>query len=42
MAQAGAADATRLREWDDLAKSEGLATPSLDHYLVVAQSCALR
>ncbi len=42
MAQAGAADATRLREWDDLAKSDGLATPSLEHYLAIAQSCALR
>ncbi len=41
MAQSGAADAVRLRLWDDLAKAEGLATPSLAHYLRRARRCAL-
>ncbi|TJZ65441.1 phosphonate degradation HD-domain oxygenase [Chitiniphilus eburneus] len=31
-----AADAVRLRQWDDLAKVPGKATPSLEHYLAIA------
>ncbi len=41
MTQSGAADAVRLRLWDDLAKTEGLATPPLAHYLGRARRCAL-
>lgn len=33
IARPGAADAVRLRIWDDLAKAEGAATPPLRHYL---------
>jgi phosphonate degradation associated HDIG domain protein len=36
MRKPGAAGAVRLRIWDDLAKSPGLATPSLQHFLAVA------
>ena len=42
IAQPGAADAVRVRLWDDLAKEEGLATPPLSHYLDRARRCALR
>jgi phosphonate degradation associated HDIG domain protein len=35
-----AADAVRLRIWDDRAKRAGAATPSLDHFLGVAQCVA--
>ncbi|MEO5670355.1 MAG: phosphonate degradation HD-domain oxygenase [Ramlibacter sp.] len=41
MAQNGAADAVRLRVWDDLAKAAGLPTPPLAHYLERAARCAL-
>lgn len=41
MEQSGAADAVRLRLWDDLAKTGGLPTPSLAHYLGRARRCAL-
>jgi phosphonate degradation associated HDIG domain protein len=37
----GAADAVRVRVWDDLAKAEGLRTPPLAHYLEHARRCAL-
>lgn len=37
----GAADAVKLRQWDDLAKVEGATTPSLQHFLARAQRCAL-
>ncbi len=37
----GAADAVKLRQWDDLAKVEGGATPPLSHFLARAQRCAL-
>ncbi|MDP3221935.1 MAG: hypothetical protein Q8M96_02250, partial [Rubrivivax sp.] len=37
----GAADAVKLRQWDDLAKVEGGATPSLSHFLVRAQRCCI-
>lgn len=33
IAHAGAADAVRVRVWDDLAKSPSMATPSLMHFL---------
>ena len=36
----GAADAVRLRQWDDLAKVEAGATPPLTHFLARAQRCA--
>ena len=36
IAQPGAADAVRLRRWDDMAKVAGLATPSLEHFLMRA------
>jgi phosphonate degradation associated HDIG domain protein len=38
--QHGAADAVRVRVWDDLAKREDLATPALSHYLERARRCA--
>lgn len=37
----GAAEAVRVRVWDDLAKVDGLATPSLAHYLDRARACVL-
>lgn len=37
-----AADAVRLRRWDDLAKTAGTATPDLDHYLSIAAAVAQR
>ncbi|MBA2962481.1 MULTISPECIES: phosphonate degradation HD-domain oxygenase [Ramlibacter] len=42
IARPGAADAVRLREWDDLAKVAGAATPPLAHFLERARRCALR
>ena len=42
IAQAGAADAVRLRVWDDLAKTDGLITPPLSHYMQSAARCALK
>ena len=41
IAQPGAHDAVRLRQWDDLAKQADLATPSLAHFLERAAGCAL-
>ena len=41
IAQRGAHDAVRLRQWDDLAKQADLATPSLAHFLDRAAGCAL-
>ena len=41
IAQDGAVQAVRLREWDDQAKTAGLATPPLAHYLERAGRCAL-
>jgi phosphonate degradation associated HDIG domain protein len=41
IAQPGAERAVRLRIWDDLAKTEGLATPPLAHFLDRARRCAL-
>ena len=39
--QPGAADAVKLRKWDDLAKVEGAATPPLAHFLARARRCTL-
>lgn len=36
----GAPDAIRLRRWDDMAKTPGLATESLDYYLHIAEGVA--
>ncbi|CAN5351594.1 HD domain-containing protein [soil metagenome] len=41
LAQNGAHDAVRLRQWDDLAKQAGLATPSLAHFMDRASRCML-
>jgi predicted HD phosphohydrolase len=38
----GAPDAIRLRRWDDMAKVPGLATPSLDHFLEIAEGVSGR
>ncbi len=40
IARPGAKDALRLRVWDDLAKQQGLATPTLAHFLDRAARCA--
>ena len=37
----GAAQAVRLRRWDDLAKDPDRATPTLEHFLQRAQRCTL-
>ena len=42
LGQAGARDAVQLRQWDDLAKQDGLATPSLAHFLGRAARCVVR
>lgn len=39
--QPGAADAVRLRLWDDSAKTAGAATPTLAHFLGRARRCVL-
>lgn len=41
IARPGAAEAVRLRLWDDQAKAAGLATPPLQHYLARAGRIAL-
>lgn len=41
IATVGAADAVRVRVWDDRAKVAGLNTPPLDHYLQRMRRCAL-
>jgi phosphonate degradation associated HDIG domain protein len=41
IAQPFAAEAVRLRCWDDLAKTAGRSTPPLEHYLTLAASVAL-
>ena len=41
IAQPGADDAVKLRLWDDLAKTAGLATPPLSHFLARARRCTL-
>ena len=40
MAKPFAADAVRVRRWDDAAKIPGHNTPSLSHYLAIAARCA--
>jgi phosphonate degradation associated HDIG domain protein len=42
IAQPGAADAVRLRLWDDLAKDADARTPSLAHFMARARRCALK
>ncbi|MES2632542.1 MAG: phosphonate degradation HD-domain oxygenase [Pseudomonadota bacterium] len=42
ISQRGAADAVRLRVWDDLAKTAGLPTPPLSHFLERARRCELQ
>ena len=42
LARPGARDAVMLRQWDDLAKQAGWATPPLAHFLDRAARCALR
>jgi phosphonate degradation associated HDIG domain protein len=41
IARSGAADAVRLRIWDDLAKTAGAPTPPLSHFMARARRCAL-
>jgi phosphonate degradation associated HDIG domain protein len=41
IAKAGAGQAVRLRIWDDRAKTEGLATPPLAHFMQRVRRCAL-
>jgi phosphonate degradation associated HDIG domain protein len=41
IAQPGAGRAVRLRIWDDRAKTAGLATPPLAHYMARVRRCAL-
>ena len=41
VARPGAARAVQLRIWDDMAKSAGLATPPLAHFLERAGRCSL-
>jgi len=40
IARPGAADAVRLRQWDDQAKLAGLPTPPLAHFIERAARCA--
>jgi phosphonate degradation associated HDIG domain protein len=40
MAKPFAADAVRVRRWDDRAKVPGLPTPPLSHYLSIVKRCA--
>lgn len=40
MAKPFAADAVRVRRWDDAAKVPGHPTPPLSHYLAIAARCA--
>jgi phosphonate degradation associated HDIG domain protein len=40
MAKPFAADAVRVRRWDDAAKIPGQATPPLSHFLAIAARCA--
>jgi predicted HD phosphohydrolase len=42
IAEPGAADAVRLRLWDDLAKQPTLETPGLSQYMKIARRCALK
>lgn len=40
IARPGAADAVQLRLWDDLAKTAGAVTPTLQHFIARARRCA--
>ena len=40
IAQPGAQDAVRLRQWDDLAKDADKVTPTLTHFMQRVQRCA--
>jgi predicted HD phosphohydrolase len=40
VARPGARQAVQLRVWDDAAKTAGLATPALSHFLARARRCA--
>ena len=40
MAKPFAADAVRVRRWDDMAKVPGETTPALSHFLSIAARCA--
>jgi len=42
MAKPHAADAIRVRRWDDRAKSPGAQTPPLRHFLETVSRCALK
>jgi phosphonate degradation associated HDIG domain protein len=42
MAKPHAAEAVRLRRWDDAAKVPGAVTPPVAHFLEVAASCSVR
>lgn len=37
----GARNAVMLRQWDDLAKQDGLRTPTLAHFLSCAERCVI-
>jgi predicted HD phosphohydrolase len=41
LARPHAADALRLRRWDDRAKAPGQKTPPLEHFLPFLEACAL-
>ena len=41
IAQPGAADAVRVRLWDDAAKAPAMQTPALDHFLARARRCTV-
>ena len=41
IAQPGAADAVRVRQWDDRAKVAAASTPPLSHFMARARRCAL-
>ena len=42
IAKPGAGDAVKLRQWDDLAKVAGAATPPLAHFIERASRCTTR
>lgn len=41
IAQPGAHDAIKLRQWDDQAKHPNLSTPALVHFLASAERCSI-
>ena len=42
MAKPYAADAIRVRRWDDAAKTPGASTPPIEHFLAIAGRCAIQ